>query len=199
MGKVSIGLRGWRFDEEAVFNEDGQFRPIDQVPEEERARLFRLTTLLDRPCDACWLIHGDEEIERCNPPVAVYGEPTVEVLVCGEHEADFYYWYFEAGDEQLRGEQRFRDEFHEWFAGGSRAPDDYAGLDHVDTAPADVPEPRMPDPSEFAVEPPEEERVRVDLRAGEIREGAAVDDGEDVDGETGDLDTADVDLDTEYP
>ncbi|MFB6219782.1 MAG: hypothetical protein ABEH77_11530, partial [Halobacteriaceae archaeon] len=138
MGKVSIGLRGWRFDEESVFDEDGAFRPIDDIPEEERTRLLRLTTLLDRPCDACWLVHGDENVEQCDPPVAVYGEPTAEVLVCGDHEADFYYWYFEEGGRDHRGTEAFRDRFHEWFAAGHRAPDGYAGLDHVDTAPADV-------------------------------------------------------------
>ena len=56
-----------------------------------RNRLLRLTALVDAPCDACWLVHGDEEIERCNVPVAVYGEPRSEVLVCREHETDFIY------------------------------------------------------------------------------------------------------------
>jgi hypothetical protein len=200
MAKVSIGLRGWRFEESAVFDEAGRFRPFREMPEDERTRLSRLATLLDKPCDACWLRHGDENIERCNPPEAVYGEPMAEVLVCGEHEPDFYYWYFEAGGEEARGTEAFQERFHEWFAGGGRAPEDYEGLEHVDTSPADVPVPDMPDDEDLAVDPPEEERVRIDLREGEVYEGAEATREEAAAAEEDDdLELDDVDLDTEYP
>jgi len=202
MGKVSIGLRGWRFDEADVFDGDGNFRPPGEMPADARDRLLRLTAIHDEPCDACWLVHGDEDIQRCNVATVVYGEPFAEVLLCDEHERDFYYWYAEAGGERHRGTEAFQDRFHEWFAGGGRAPDDYAGLEHVETADgADVPSPDVPDVEAMAVDLPEEERVRFDLRELEVRRGADADrdpaatgaDGEDA------LDDADVDLDVEYP
>jgi hypothetical protein len=198
MGKVSVGLRGWRFEESAVFGDDGQFRPLEEIPEDERRRLLRLTTLLERPCDACWLVHGEAERQRCNEPAAVYGEPMAEVLVCEAHEADFYYWYFEAGGEEFRGTEAFRDRFHEWFADGGRAPGDYGGLDHVDTSPADIPDPDLSE-AVLVAEPPEERRVRVDLREGEVYEGEEATRAGGEPAEEDDLDLDGVDLDTEYP
>ena len=35
----------------------------------------------------------------------------------------------------------FKDRFHEWFADGNRAPEGYAGVEHVDTDPDAVPQP----------------------------------------------------------
>jgi hypothetical protein len=89
MGKVSIGLRGWRFDEEEVFTENGEYRPMDDMDEDTRTRLFRLSALVGSPCHACWLIHGDENIVMCNEMDVVYGEPLAEIGVCSEHETDF--------------------------------------------------------------------------------------------------------------
>lgn len=161
MGKVSIGLRGWRFDESAIFDDEGEFRPIDQIPEEPRHRLMRLTVLAGSPCDACWLIHGEENLEACNPAEAVYGEPLAEVLLCSEHEPDFVYWYQEAGGDVHRGDESFQDAFHEWFADGNRSPPDYQGIEHVETAPEDLPNPPRPEPT--SVEAAEDQH-RVDLR-----------------------------------
>ncbi|WP_327051760.1 hypothetical protein [Halomicrococcus gelatinilyticus] len=172
MGKVSIGLRGWRFDEEEVFTEDGEYRPMDEMSEDTRKRLVRLTALVGSPCDACWLIHGDAEIQKCNPIEVVYGEPHYEAAVCREHERDFLYWYFEEGGKQYRGEEQLQDEFHEWFADGGRAPEGYEGVEHVDTDPADLPEPPDPDM----------EAMNVDT--GEPKE---------------EIDLRDVDVDQDYP
>jgi hypothetical protein len=141
MGKISIGLRGWRFDEAAVLGDDGTVRPLDEIPEEQRQRLVRLEQLLDRPCDACYLIHGEADKQRCRQATIVYGEPFDEVLLCDAHEPDFLYWFREAGGRDLQGDEAFRDAFHEWFADGGRAPDGYAGLDHVETDPDSLPEP----------------------------------------------------------
>lgn len=163
MGKVSIGFRGWRFDEHAIFDDDGNFRPLEEIPEDDRQRLARLTVLDELPCDACWLIHGDENIKQCNVPVAVYGEPFGEVLVCGDHEPDFYWWFLEEGGRQYKGDRELEDAFHEWFAAGNRAPEEFDGPEHVDTG--DAPAPDVPDMGDLDFELPEEERTQVDLDA----------------------------------
>jgi len=186
MAKVSIGLRGWRFEESEVFTEDGEFKPLDEIPEEPRERLVRLTYLVEQPCDACYLVHGDEEIERCAQAAIVYGEPGDELLLCTAHEADFLYWYREVGGKAHRGEPTFRDRFHEWFADGGRAPEGYEGLDHVATAPENLPSP--PNAQEVHRRLNEDfEGRKIDLR--ERRE----------DGDGDDLDLDDVDLGADYP
>jgi hypothetical protein len=188
MAKVNIGLRGWRFEESEVFTEDGEFKPLDEIPEDPRERLVRLTYLVEQPCDACYLIHGEEAVERCAQAAIVYGEPGDELLLCDDHEADFLYWYREAGGKAHRGEPTFRDRFHEWFAGGGRAPDGYEGLDHVETDPDALPDP--PDPEE------------IHRRLNEDFEGRQIDlrDGTDADDEDGEeLDLDDVDLGADYP
>ena len=166
MAKVSIGLRGWRFEEDAVFTEDGEFRPFEEIPEEDRVRLDRLQTLVTAPCSACWLIHGDEEIQKCNVASTVYGEPLSEVVLCNEHEVDFVYWFQEEGGDAFAGEDDFPHEFYEWFDGGGRAPESFGGIEHVETDPADVPEPTMPDTAELPDGPVPGERI--DLRTGEV-------------------------------
>lgn len=164
MGKVSIGLRGWRFEESEVFDEDDEYRPLSEMDEDVRARLLRLTSLVDEPCDACWLIHGDENIRQCNPTEVVYGEPLAEVVLCADHEADFVYWYAEEGGEAYRGQAELQDAFHEWFADGGRAPEGYGGIEHVDTDPDDVPEPPEPDAEALDALMPEEDHERIDIR-----------------------------------
>ena len=141
MGKVSIALRGWRFDEEEVFDEDGEIRPLEEVSEETRRRLVRLRVVAGEPCDLCWLLN--EFKSDCNVARIVYGEPLSEVLLCPDHETDFLYWYREDGGSAHRGEENFADYFHEWFATGNRAPEGYGGIDHVDTEPDRVPAPDM--------------------------------------------------------
>jgi len=141
MGKVSIALRGWRFDEEEVFDDDGEMRPLEEMSRETRERLIRLRVVAGEPCDVCWLLN--ESKSDCNVARIVYGEPLGEVLLCPEHEADFLYWYREAGGSDHRGEEHFSDVFHEWFAEGNRAPEGYGGLDHVDTEPDRIPAPDM--------------------------------------------------------
>lgn len=146
MGKVSIGLRGWRFDEDEVFDDDGDLRPLGKMPPDARERIVRLSALVGDPCDACWLIHREENIEQCNVGRIVYGEPTGEVLLCEDHEPDFLYWFREAGGSQFAGETELRDRFHEWFATGNRAPEGYGGVDHVEAEPDAIPD--APDTSE---------------------------------------------------
>ena len=163
MGKVSIGLRGWRFDEEEVFDEDGEFKELSEIPPEPRFRLQRLEVLVTSPCQACWLIHGDAEIEECNVADVVYGEPQSEVLLCEQHEPAFLYWFREEGGEEYVGEDELADRFHEWFAEGGRAPGSYDGIEHVDTDPDDLPDPSEVDPEEVAMEPPEDGK-RISLR-----------------------------------
>ena len=140
MSKVSIALRGWRFDEDDVFEDDGELRPLDDMPEDTRHRIIRLAHISGDACDACWLIHGESEIDRANPGTIVYGEPMAEVLVCDEHEADFLYWFREAGGREYAGEAEFPDRFHEWFADGGQAPEGYAGLEHIQEEPDALPD-----------------------------------------------------------
>lgn len=213
MGKVSIGLRGWRFDEDEVFTEDGEFRPLDGIPEDPRTRLLRLQALVGSPCDACWLIHGDENLPECNVAAVVYGEPRAEVVLCSDHEADFLYWFSEAGGSEYKGEDVLQDEFHEWFLDGGRAPEGYGGVEHVETDPESIPEPPEPDQEALRAKVPEEERTRIDLRNREILTGKAADrgsvendentekdeDDEGHDDEPLDLDDTDLDLNQDYP
>lgn len=95
MAKVSVGLRGWRFDEEEIFTDDEELKPLDEIPEEPRERLVRLVGLVEEPCDVCYLEHGEAEVHRCNQAEIVYGEPNGEVLLCPEHEPDLIYWFRE--------------------------------------------------------------------------------------------------------
>ena len=145
MAKVSIGLRGWRFDEEAIFDENGEYKPLEEMPEEAADRLRRLYYLVEEPCDACYLEYGEEEIQRCNQATIVYGEPLAEVLLCESHEPDFLYWFREEGGNDLRGQDGFDDAFHEWYADGGRAPAGYGGLEHVDADPDGLPNPPQPE------------------------------------------------------
>jgi hypothetical protein len=145
MGKVSIGLRGWRFDEEAVFAADGTIKPLANMDAGARERIVRLSAMMGDPCDACYLRDGDENIERCNPARAIYGEPLGEVLLCDDHEADFVYWFQEDGGTRFAGERELQTRFHEWWADGGRSPDGFE-LEHVEEDPDDVPE--APDPDE---------------------------------------------------
>jgi hypothetical protein len=194
MAKVSIGLRGWRFDEEEVFTEDGEFRPLEEMSADTSERLQRLVSLVEEPCDACYLVYGEAEKRRCNQATIVYGEPMEEVVLCDDHEADFLYWYREAGGKAYRGEEEFRDVFHEWFAGGGRAPDGYAGIDHVETAPDALPDP--PDPKE--VQEQIEDAADFEGRRIDLREYAAGGTETD-DEEAEELDLDGVDLGTDYP
>lgn len=163
MGKVSIGLRGWRFDESEVFTDTGDLRALDSMPDETATRLARLSALVGSPCHACWLIHGDENLQDCHVAAVVYGEPMAEVVLCDDHEPDFLYWYREAGGDQYRGSEELQDAFFTWFENGGRAPADYAGLEHVDTAPDDLPTPEI-DQEAANVERSEDEERRIDLR-----------------------------------
>jgi hypothetical protein len=197
MAKVSIGLRGWRFDEAEVFDEDGEFRPFEDLPPDTQRRLVRLAAVHDEPCQACWLLHGDESVEDCAVASAVYGEPFEEVLLCDAHERDFHFWYEREG-HRFAGTEEFQDRFHEWFAAGGRASDGYEGVEHVETEPADLPDPTV-DPSAANAPVPEAEQVEIDLRNMEAYEGAAVTERREKRAENEDLDDDDLDLDTEYP
>jgi len=200
MAKVSIGLRGWRFDESDVFDADGNFRALDEMSDDARNRLTRLTGLHGNPCHACWLVH--EEKEPCNPAAAVYGEPHGEVLLCEDHEPDFLYWYGEMGHEH-RGEEAFADRFHEWFDAGNRAPERYREDVTFETGNADLPMPERPDLEFRNADVPEGSQVEIDLRNGEAYEGEEVTERHEErkkrKAEAEELDTDDLDLDSEYP
>lgn len=189
MAKVSVGLRGWRFDEEELFTDEGQWTPIDDLSPDTRDRLLRISILMDQPCDACYLIHGEDEIRRCNRSAIVYGEPGDEVLLCEDHESDFLYWFREEGGRELAGEELFRDEFHEWFAAGNRGPEDYGPDEHVETDPEALPDlPSPQEAQEMLEEAADYEKERYDLL-----EAAGVKRSDE------DLDDSGIDFDTEYP
>ena len=169
MAKVSIGLRGWRFEESEIFTEEGEFRPLDEIPDDTRQRLVRLTYLQGEPCMACHYIYGDEEKHRCKEATIVYGEPMAEVLLCNEHEADFLYWFRERDGADTAGTDSVQTGFKRWFTNGNRSPDDYGGLEHVATDPDSLPSP--PDADELTRRLNQEydgKRKRIDLRTGEI-------------------------------
>jgi hypothetical protein len=146
MGKVSIGLRGWRFDEDEVFDDEGQLVPLAKMSEDTRRRIARLSALIGDPCDACWLVHGEENQDQCNAGRIVYGEHDGPVLLCDGHEADFRYWFHEEGGRDLAGAPELQNGFHEWFATGNRAPESYGSVEHVEEEPDAIPE--APDTAE---------------------------------------------------
>jgi len=213
MSKVSIAFRGWRFDESAVFDEDGSFRALGAMAEETRERVTRLFALREEPCHACWLVHGEDRDEHEEASV-IYGEPFAEVLLCPEHERDFYYWFSAAGGAQFRGTDAFQDEFHQWFLDGNRAPDSFQSVEHVETAPESLPEQDSPGLSALTVDLPPDEQLRYDLRTGAAKRGHAASDtdrptrdaAEDTpdsasaaNGGPASVETASLDLDVEYP
>ena len=149
MGKVSIGMLGWRFDEEEILDDNGEFRPLPEMPPDARERIIRLDVIYNAPCHACWLIHGDENIESCNTARYVYGEPLSEVILCEEHEPDFVYWFREDGGDEHRHDDDFEEAFYKWFLEGNRAPDGYEGMEYVQTDPEDLPKPPTADPEEY--------------------------------------------------
>ncbi|MFB6140021.1 MAG: hypothetical protein ABEJ26_06270 [Halosimplex sp.] len=169
MSKVSIGLRGWRFDEAEVFAPDGSVRDVTEMSEDTRNRLLRLSALLGEPCSACWLVHGEADLDRCNTGEVVYGEVLAEVLLCPDHEPDFVYWFREAGGSEYAGRAALQDEFYEWFADGNRAPEGYEGVEHVDRDPEGVPDPMAADSLDevaaqaAAMDQAEREALDVDL------------------------------------
>ena len=200
MAKVSVGLRGWRFDEEEIITEDGELKPLEEIPEEPRDRLVRLVALVEEPCDVCYLEHGENEIHRCREAEIVYGEPRGEVLLCPEHEPNFIYWFREAGGSEHKGTLEFGDRFHEWVAAGNEAPEGYVAVEHVDEDPEGLPD--LPDQQEI------QERVEagfdgewIDIRelAGEEPEDERDEGDADDDISEADLQDAGVDLSTEYP
>ncbi|MFW6018226.1 MAG: hypothetical protein ACOCPX_05345 [Halapricum sp.] len=138
MGKVSIGLRGWRFDEEDVFDANGSIKPLAEMPPEPRRRVSRLTAIIGNACDVCMVLEDDER--DCNVASAVYGEPMSEVLLCGEHEPDFVYWFRELGGDEYAGSAALADTFLAWIADGGRAPEDYGEIEHVDSEPDALPD-----------------------------------------------------------
>jgi len=146
MGKVNIGLRGWRFEEDEVFDENGRVRPIGTMPEDTKLKILRLAERLGDPCDGCWLEYGREDPGRCRQGEIIYGDPGAEVLLCRHHEPDFLYWFREAGGKNLAGDDEFAERFHDWFVEGGGAPESYEGIDHVDEDPDNVP--TVPDQDE---------------------------------------------------
>ena len=193
MSKVSVGLRGWRFDEDEIFTRDEELKPLDEIPEEPRERLLRLVALVEEPCDVCYLDHGEDAVHRCNQAEMVYGEPNGEVLLCPKHEPDLIYWFREEGGSEHAGELEFGDRFHEWVAAGNEAPEGYGSVEHVEEDPDELPDlPDQQDIQERVEQDFEGERIDILELAGET------DDDEDELSED-DLANSDVDLSTDYP
>ena len=193
MAKVSIGLRGWRFEEDEIFTDDEELKPLDEIPEDPRERLLRLVSLVEEPCDVCYLDYGEEEINRCNQAEIVYGEPEGEVLLCPEHEPDLLYWFREAGGSEHKGSVEFADRFHEWVAAGNEAPEGYGSVEHVEEDPDGLPD--LPDQQEV------QERLEADFE-GERIDILELARGEETDREElteEELADSDLDLSADYP
>jgi hypothetical protein len=197
MAKVSVGLRGWRFDEEEIFTDDEELKPLDEIPEEPRERLVRLVSLVEEPCDVCYLEHGEAEVHRCNQAEIVYGEPKGEVLLCPEHEPNLIYWFREEGGSEHAGSREFGDRFHEWVAAGNEAPEGYGSVEHVEEDPDGLPDlPDQQDIQERVEQDFDGDRIDILELAGETddeEEGTADKLTED------DLAESGVNLSTDYP
>ncbi len=159
-----------------MFDEDGTLRRLTEMPADDRERILRLTALVGEPCDACYIEHGDAEIEQCDVGAIVYGEPMGEVLLCDAHEGDFLYWFREEGGEELAGTRELANAFQAWFDEGNRAPAGYGGLDHVEEAPDQLP----------AFDPHEIQGLEDDLQEMDDTEREALD-----------VDLSDLDLDVD--
>ena len=144
MGKVSIGLYGWRFDESELFTDDDEWRPLESMSEDTRTRLLRLQTVIGKPCDACYLIHGEAEKRRCREAAVVYGEPMDEVVLCRDHERDFLFWFRERGGRPLARQETFGDALHEWLDDCGRAPGGDERIEHGGGSPRGLPGPSGP-------------------------------------------------------
>ena len=193
MAKVSIGLRGWRFEEDEIFSDDEELKPLDEIPEDPRERLLRLVALVEEPCDVCYLDYGEAEVHRCNEAEIVYGEPDGEVLLCPEHERDLLYWFREAGGSDHKGSLEFADRFHEWIAAGNEAPEGYGSVEHVEEDPDGLPD--LPDQQEV------QERLEADFE-GERIDILELARGEETDREElteEELADSDLDLSADYP
>jgi hypothetical protein len=193
MAKVSIGLRGWRFEEDEIFSDDEELKPLDEIPEDPRERLLRLVSLVEEPCDVCYLDYGEAEVHRCNEAEIVYGEPDGEVLLCPEHEPDLLYWFREEGGSDHKGSVEFADRFHEWVAAGNEAPEGYGSVEHVEEDPGGLPD--LPDQQEV------QERLEADFE-GERIDILELARGEESDREKlteEELSESELDLSTDYP
>ena len=193
MAKVSIGLRGWRFEEDEIFSDDEELKPLDEIPEDPRERLLRLVSLVEEPCDVCYLDYGESEVHRCNEAEIVYGEPDGEVLLCPEHEPDLLYWFREEGGSDHKGSVEFADRFHEWIGAGNEAPEGYGSVEHVEQDPDGLPD--LPDQQEV------QERLEADFEGERIDilelAGQGERDGEEI--TEAELSESDLDLSTDYP
>ena len=216
MGKVSIGLHGWRFDESELFGDDDEWRSLEAMSPDTRKRLLRLQTVIGKPCDACYLVHGEANKKACNVAEVVYGEPMDEVVLCSDHETEFLFWFRERGGRSLAGQETFRDAFHEWFDDGGRAPAGYKGIEHVAAEPEALPEPPAPE-DVYDREAELLDDIRPEFEGEGVKKVGSRDDGDaDTTGETADdtreesgnagddpdvdnLDVDDLDLDREYP
>jgi hypothetical protein len=165
---------------------------LEAMSPDTRKRLLRLQTVIGKPCDACYLVHGEANKEACNVAEVVYGEPMDEVVLCSDHETEFLFWFRERGGRSLAGQETFRDAFHEWFDDGGRAPAGYEGIEHVAAEPEALPEPPAP-------------KVGGRGDGDADTTGETADDTGEESGDAGDdpdvddLDVDDLDLDREYP
>lgn len=123
--KVSIGLRGWTFDPDDVFDDDGELKDLEEMPDEDKLRISRLTEIIGNACHVCMLRNPEEGWDVWEKATVVYGEVTSEVLTCDEHESEFLYWYFEEGGKAYKGDDKLPDKFHKWVREGGEAPPDY--------------------------------------------------------------------------
>lgn len=123
--KVCIGLRGWKFDPDNIFDAEGDMKPIDEIPEDDRLRVVRLREIIGNACHVCMLRNPEEGWDAWRKADAVYGEPTHEVLVCDEHEKEFLYWFWDEGGEEYKGENELQTRFHDWVEEGGEAPAGY--------------------------------------------------------------------------
>jgi hypothetical protein len=139
MGKVSVGLYGWCFNESDIFNESGHFIPLSEMPLDTSRRMSRLTSIIGSPCDICWSIHGDKDLSLCEVARVVYGEPFEEVLLCFNHEKDFIYWFREEMGFEQSEKPEFKNMFYDWFSNSNGAPDSYTGIEHVSTDQSSLP------------------------------------------------------------
>ncbi|MFB6283315.1 MAG: hypothetical protein ABEK59_05185 [Halobacteria archaeon] len=112
--KISIGLRGWRFNPDDVFDADGNLKSPEEIPEDQRERIARLPDIIGNACHVCMLLNPDEGWDEWTKATVVYGEPRHEVLTCDDHEPVFETWFFDEGGEALKGSDNLADTFHAW-------------------------------------------------------------------------------------
>lgn len=120
--KICIGLRGWKFDIQEVLDKNGELKALEEMSEEDKVRIIRLSEIIGNACHVCMLKNPEEGWDVWEKATVVYGEPTSEVLLCDKHESIFEHWFFNEGGKAYKGKEELQEKFHNWIKNSGFSP-----------------------------------------------------------------------------